>query len=292
MGAEAIAMRVSGFKFLVSSWLAIGAFSAVYAFDQEEKETVRQSFPAAPRIEVDNVHGFIHVSGYDGSEIQMTAEKTIRAESQDRLDAAKREVKLDITRNGDTLTFYVDGPFRCHCGDERSGIHERSHPGYRVIYDFEIKVPAATMLRLGTVNAGEITVENTTGDFDVGNVNGAIEMREVAGSGPIHTVNGKISVLFSRNPLKDTSFKTVNGTIEASFRPNLSADVRVKTFNGGAYTDFDVKPLPNAAPVAERRNGRFVYRSDRSTGMRIGNGGPEFKFDTLNGNIRIINRGQ
>jgi len=274
--------------------IAIFAFAAslVFGFDQEEKETIRRSFPAVARLEVDNIHGSIHVTGYNGSEIQMVAEKTIHAESQERLDVAKREVKLDTTQSGDTLTLYVDGPFRCHCNDGRFGVHEQGHPGYRVIYDFEIKVPAATILRLGTVNGGEVRVDNTTGDFDVANVNGGIEMNEVAGSGPVHTVNGKISVVFSRNPTKDSSFKSVNGTIEASFRPNLSADVRVKTFNGHAYTDFDVTALPALSPVSERRDGRFIYRSDRSTGMRVGNGGPELKFDTLNGTIRIINRGQ
>ena len=66
----------------------------------------------------------------------------------------------------------------------------------------------------------------------------------------------------------------------------------LKTFNGGAYTDFPVTALPRAAPVAERRDGKFVYRADKSTSVRIGNGGPEYKFDTLNGSIRIINRGQ
>ena len=285
-------MRVSRFEFLVSGWLAIGALSAAYGFDQEEKETIRRNFPAAARLEVDNVNGFIHVTGYNGSEIQMVAEKTIRAESQDRLDAAKRDVKLDTTQSGDALTFYVDGPFRCHCDDGRSGVRNRSHRDYRVTYDFDIKVPAATMLLLGTVNGGDVRVENTTGDFDVANVNGGIEMREVAGSGPVHTVNGKISVLFARNPAKNCSFKTINGSIETSFRPNLAADVRVKTFNGQAYTDFDVTPLPALSPVSERRDGKFIYRSDRSTGLRIGNGGPEFNFDTLNGSIRIINRGQ
>ena len=40
------------------------------------------NLPAAARLEVDNVHGYIHVSGYNGSEIQMVAEKTIEAESQ------------------------------------------------------------------------------------------------------------------------------------------------------------------------------------------------------------------
>jgi len=268
------------------------AATLAYGFDQEEKETIRRNFPAATRLEVDNVHGSIHVTGYNGSEIQMVAEETIEAESQERLDAAKREVKLDTTQSGDTLTFFVDGPFRCHCDDGRFSLHDHGHPGYRVIYDFEIKVPAATLLRMGTVNGGEVRVESTTGDFDVGNVNGGIEMREVAGSGLVHTVNGKISVLFSRNPTKACSFKTINGTIEASFRPGLSADVRVKTFNGHAYTDFDASALPGLSPVAERRDGKFIYRSDRFTGMRIGNGGPEFKFDTLNGTIRIINRGQ
>jgi hypothetical protein len=289
MGAEATAMRISRFGFLVSGCLAIGSLSVAYGFDQEEKETVRRNFPAAARLEVDNVHGFIHVTGYNGSEIQMVAEKTIQAESQERLDVAKREVKLDTTQSGDTLTLYVDGPFR---DERRSSIHLHNHPGYRVVYDFEIKVPAATVLLLGTVNGGDVRVENTTGDFDVGNVNGAIEMNEVAGSGPVHTVNGKISVLFSRNPTKNCSFKTINGSIETSFRPSLSADVRVKTFNGNAYTDFDAAPLPGLSPVTEHRDGKFIYRSDRSTGMRIGNGGPEFKFDTLNGRIRIINRGQ
>ncbi len=283
MGAETTAMKIA---------MLLACAAMAYAADLEEKEIVRRTFPATTRLEIDNVNGFVHVTGHNGSEIQMVAEKTIQAESQERMDAAKREVKLDTTQSGDTLTLYVDGPFRCHCDDGRFSVHEHSHRGYRVIYDFEVKVPAATALRLGTVNGGEVRVENTTGDFDVSNVNGSIEMREVAGSGPVHTVNGKIAVTFSRNPAKASSFKTVNGSIETSFQPNLSADVQVKTFNGKAYTDFTGTALPRPTPVSERRDGRFVYRTNDFTGIRMGNGGPELKFDTLNGSIRIINRGQ
>lgn len=284
MGAEATAMK--------TVWILIGAVSLACGLDEEAKETIRKTFPAAAHLEVDNVHGFIHVSGSGGSEIQVVAEKRIEAESKERLDAAQREVKLDISQTGDTLTLYVDGPFRCHCDDGRFGVNENRHRGYRVIYDFEIKVPAATALRLGTVNGGDIRVENTTGDFDLSNVNRGIEVTDVAGAGSVHTVNGAISVKFAKNPTSNCSFRTVNGTIDASFRPNLNANVRVKTFNGRAYTDFDVTTLPPLAPVTERRDGKFIYRSDNFTGMRIGNGGPEFKFDTLNGSIRIINRGQ
>ena len=56
--------------------------------------------------------------------------------------------------------------------------------------------------------------------------------------------------------------------------------------------DYDVTALPRMVSTSERRNGKFVYRSDDFTGMRIGSGGPEFRFNTLNGSIRIINRGK
>ena len=59
---------------------------------------------------------------------------------------------------------------------------------------------------------------------------------------------------------------------------------------GGLYTDFDVTALPVAASPAENRNGKFVWSSRRMTGVRIGRGGPELEFETLNGNVMIKNR--
>lgn len=281
MGAETAPMKIT--------LLLIAAAALAYG-QLEEKETIRKNFPAAAHLEVDNVSGFIHVTAYNGADIQMTAEKRIQAGTQEEMDAAKKDVKLDTKESAGTLALYVDGPFRCNCDDHRSSLHNHSH--YRVTYDFDLKVPANTFLRLGTVNGGDIRVDGTTADFDLGNVNGAIELHDVAGSGMVHTVNGKINASFTRNPARPCSFKTVNGGIEAAFRPNLSADVRLKTFNGSAYTDFPSVALAPLQPVSERRDGRFIYRSDRTTGIRIGSGGPELKFDTLNGSIRIIDRGQ
>jgi hypothetical protein len=272
--------------------VVMSAFSLAYAYDQRETETVRQTFPAAKWLEVDDVFGSIHVTGYNGTDIQMTVEKTIEADSSGRMEAARREVKLDTTQTAERLKLYVDGPFRCHCGDGHNGVNDSGHRGYRVIYDFDLRVPAGTSVELATVNGGKVEVKEVTGDFDISNVNGGIEMDDVAGSGQAHTVNGKVKVTFVKNPSKDCSFKSVNGSLEASFRPGLSADAHVKTFNGEAYTDFDATALPVTPASAERRDGKFVYRSNRFSAFRIGNGGPELKFDTLNGSIRIINRGQ
>ncbi|HLG97317.1 MAG TPA: DUF4097 family beta strand repeat-containing protein [Bryobacteraceae bacterium] len=260
------------------------AAAASLAYGVDSQETIRRTLPAATRLELNNVSGRIHVTGYNGNQIEMTADKTINAESQERLEAAKREVTLDISQSGGELRIYVDGPFR-----HREGWHR----GYDVNYDFELKVPASTALRLSTLNHGAVRVENTSADFDLSNVNGRIELVEAAGAGTAHTVNGDISASFAKNPAANSSFKTVNGAIEASFRPNLSADLRVKTLNGAAYTDFDATLLPRpAAAAGDRHGGRFVYRADKSTFMRVGSGGPEITFETLNGEIRIVKRGQ
>jgi hypothetical protein len=48
--------------------------------------------------------------------------------------------------------------------------------------------------------------------------------------------------------------------------------------------------LPGRAGVREQRDGKFVYKSNEFFGVRVGNGGPELKFDAFNGDIRIRNR--
>jgi hypothetical protein len=48
--------------------------------------------------------------------------------------------------------------------------------------------------------------------------------------------------------------------------------------------------MPVAVNAPENRDGKFVWSSRRMTGVRIGRGGPELQFETLNGNVMIKNR--
>ena len=70
----------------------------------------------------------------------------------------------------------------------------------------------------------------------------------------------------------------------------LAAEFRFKTFNGNVYTDYELTQMPPKEPQQDRRNGRFVFRSDRFTNARVGVGGPEIMIDTLNGDIRVLQR--
>ncbi len=261
--------------------------------DVEEHNTERQKFDGAKKVIVDNLNGAIFVSGYGGSAIEMEAEKTLKADSPERAEVANRDVKLAITREGDTVRIVVDGPFRCHCEDHSVSYRGRHHDGYVVKYDFHLKVPAGVFVDARTVNDGNIKLENTSGDFDVDDINGRVDIVDVAGSGRAHALNGGVKVLFAKNPTRASFFGSLNGAVDVTFRDGLSADVKMKTFNGSVYTDFPVTALPLAAAVvAERHEGKFVYKQNRQFGVRVGQGGPELQFDAFNGNIYIRKREQ
>lgn len=255
-----------------------------------EDETINKSFSLSSgqrTLVVDNVWGSIHVVGGTPDQVQLVAKKTIRADSKDDLELAKKEVALDITQEGSTLKLYVNGPFRCQC-DGCVSIRERQ--GYIVKYDFELQVPRDVNLTARTVNDGEVTVKDVAGNFSVHNVNGPLEMTNVAGSGQAKTVNGELKVLFRDNPQKNSSFSSVNGDVDLYFLPKLSADLRFKTFNGEVFSDFQMSALPPREPVSQRQNGKFVFQADRYTGGRVAAGGPEIKVETLNGDIHIRER--
>jgi hypothetical protein len=259
----------------------------------KEQETIRRSFrldPATPRktLDLDNVFGSIEVASTSSNELQLVASRTIRAESKERLEAARKEVTLDMSQNGNDIRVFVNGPFRCKCCNDCISFH--GDEGYVVKLDFQLQVPRGTELKLKTVNEGNVKVQGTSGNYSVRNVNGAIEMLDIAGSGSVRTVNGTVKVSFRENPRANSEFASVNGSVDLYFARNLSADFRFKTLNGGIYTDFVLTALPSRHPVAEQRNGRAVFRTDNSTGGRIGAGGPEIKVENLNGDIRVLDR--
>ncbi|HEY6212056.1 MAG TPA: hypothetical protein VIW45_07210 [Vicinamibacterales bacterium] len=241
-------------------------------------------------LDVRNINGFIHVEGTGDSTVQMTIRKTVRAETAGDKADAERDVRLDFSDQKPTVEAIVRDRRDHVCGEPNNDERDWGRVHYAVRFDFTIRVPRDAKLRLCTINGGDLIVSGTSGDFVIDNVNGRIEMTGVAGSGRAHTVNGPVKVTFTANPKEPSSFKTVNGNVDVSFVDGLSADFSMKTFNGGLFTDFDVQPLAarTAAAPPERRDGKFVYRANQFTRVRVGGGGPEISFETLNGSVHAL----
>ncbi len=257
-----------------------------WKFDEHESVSKTFDIPASagPRkLLVDNINGFIHVTGAAGNQVRISVDRETRAWSKEAAEEAKRDVKLDMSQQGNFVRLYADGPFR---GSHGTNYRGDDYYGYRVIFDFEIELPPDTELVLKNLNS-PIEVKKTTGDYDIHGLNGKIDVQEVSGSGTIQTLNGSVKVAYSRNPQRETHFKTLNGSIDVYFQPPLDADLHFKKLNGQVYTDFDVTTLPIQAGSLQNLNGKFIYRSDRSMAGRAGKGGPELDFETLNGSIRL-----
>jgi hypothetical protein len=281
-------MRKTAIGILLLSLRTVVASDGGDVVDTRTRHEVIQLQPKETvLLVVDNVFGSIHVTGHDEPRIEIVAEEKTVARSQTAFERARKDVRLDIGREGDEVTVYVDGPFRER---NESGFGRHRSLGYTVTYDFEIRVPRRTHLDVRTVNSGEIRVEGVQGDLRAGNVNGEISLERIGG-GAIRatTVNGPVMARFDRNPTEDSMFQTVNGNLEMWMQPGLSAELRFKTFSGEARTDFDVEPLPYEKVVEEQDGDRRVYRMREWSRVRVARGGPEFSFETLNGNILIHN---
>jgi len=237
----------------------------------EDHESLRRSFTGR-KLTLDNISGYVHVTGGSGSTVEVSVAKHIEAESNADLLRAKQEVSLDMSQQGDTVRLYVDGPFR------QRGDHGNRH--YEVYFDYDIQVPSNIELDLKTINAGDIVVKGTNGDFNIHGLNGGIEMDQVSGSGTVHTLNGSVKVSFTRNRTKATSFHSLNGSIEVHFQPGLNADLKYSTLNGGVYSDFDVTVAGDLGRPVSRRNMQ----------ARVGSGGLPLSFDTLNGSIKLYTK--
>jgi hypothetical protein len=242
---------------------------------------------AGRRLEISTISGSIRVAAHDGESVDVVVRKTIRAQTDADADVAEKTSVLETTEGAGAISIHGQADLQPGC-DWETITRRRTRPRYHIAYTFDVRVPASTRLRLCTVNGGEVHVAGTAGAFEIDNVNGSITLSGIRGSGRATTVNGPVSAAFAANPTSATQFKSVNGDLDIIFQPRVSADLLMKTFNGGLFTDFDVTPLPVPAAAVERRNGMSVYRGNRFTAYRVGQGGPEITLETFNGSIRVV----
>lgn len=155
-----------------------------------------------------------------------------------------------------------------------------------------IETPANTNLQLRTTNGSMIEVTGINGDHEIENTNGSIHLNNVSGSVVAHTQNGAVIVTLDRiTGTKPMSFTSMNGKIDVTMPAATKARLRLKSDNGAIYSDFDVRLEADATkPLVEDNrgtNGKYRISIDKSVTGTINGGGPEYTFQTMNGNILI-----
>jgi DUF4097 and DUF4098 domain-containing protein YvlB len=155
--------------------------------------------------------------------------------------------------------------------------------------DLVIKVPQQFSLKIGTVQDGDIVVENVSGELEISNVNGGVQLKQVSGSAVANTVNGSVTATFknvtSGAPM---AFSTVNGKVDVTLPSNAKAALKMKSDFGEIYSDFDLA-TEKSAPKVNRTSQGGTYRvsADDWTYGKINGGGAEIMMKSLNGNLYI-----
>ena len=214
------------------------------------------------RLLVSNINGEIKVSAASGNEVRITVHEHWTAPDNKELAHGRSDVQVVMEQTGNAVSVTLDGPFR---NPDRHNWDE--HRAYHFRFDFDITVPPDVELKLKSVN-GRVTAEGT------------------AAPASVRSVNGPIQVVFARNPDQPCSFETVNGSIDVTFRPDLNAGLKLSTMHGDAYTDFDVQPVATEITADSSGNGKR-FRVGGARRLRVGTGGVEHSFRTLNGTIKI-----
>lgn len=155
-----------------------------------------------------------------------------------------------------------------------------------------IQVPANCSLQLRSINGGVIEVTGINGEIEANNINGSITLKNVSGSAVVSSQNGGITVSMDKvTPNKPMSFTTLNGRIDVTIPGDTKARLRLKTDHGEVFSDFDVKMEPDTSkPVVEDnrgQGGKYRIRMDKNIYGSINGGGPEFRFESMNGTILI-----
>jgi len=236
-----------------------------------------------------NLNGSLKVEGYDGNKILLEMDQTISASDNKKLEIGKKEFRMAFDQQSDTVIAYIAAPYDSRPHRNWQFNDDRGEIDYNYNVDFIVKVPYSANLHISTINEGKISVSNVKGILHLNNVNDEITVKNAYSTTYAHTVNGDVTISYSKNPPDESSYYTINGNIHVSYLPDLSADLQFKSMQGDFYTDFPNVELlpPSVTKKQDKKDGSIIYQLNACMAVRFGKGGRTFKFETLNGNVFI-----
>jgi len=227
-------------------------------------------------LDVQSANGSISVE--DGASGQVEIDATIRAISQERLEAVQI---VASRRDNGTLVLRAVWPEPGRRGSE--GV------------SYVIRMPEVGAVDLSSRN-GALKVVRARGAARLHTSNGAITVQEVGGPVVCETSNGSITITMAHASVEaDTS----NGSVDVSLAPDSSGPVRIDTSNGAVR--LTVGKAFTGILTGDTSNGRIRLEGvpqesvrelgKRSCTLQFGEGTQKSIIDTSNGSITIVQQG-
>jgi DUF4097 and DUF4098 domain-containing protein YvlB len=210
------------------------------------------------QIAVVNTNGHIDVEGVDGTTLDVKAEITARAGT----DEAARELLKQVEIREEAGTARIRLETRYPKGLGRSSVSVK----------YTLRVPRSAKVEVETVNGG-IRVADVSGAVRAETTNGGVKASGVKGALTATSTNGGIDVQVLAVTSEGVSLETTNGAINLRLPGEAKGTISARCVNGGiSVSDLDV-----AKTESSRR---------RLEGTLNG-GGPAIRLETVNGGIKV-----
>jgi hypothetical protein len=270
----------------IAGLLFFGLIAGSASFGQSgstETLTVPLSSPGKPySLKVHLVTGSIKVTGYEGKEIIVNV--TPRGSDDDeRSEDTKNGMKrISVSGGYEVTAKEADNTVTVNTGNPNKAL------------DLELKIPQDVKLKIGTVNDGEVTVQNVTGELEVNNVNDKITLTNISGSVVANTVNGDVNVTFKTiDPKAPMAFSTLNGDVNVTLPADTRANLKLKSDNGDVFSDFDIDIDKTPSKIDKTTEpGMYKIKKDDWVYGKINGGGPEMMMKNMQGDIYVKKAGK
>ena len=256
----------------LATWMGavLGAVLALFIAQGHayEQRTYTEEFhhsyplPANGRVDLSNINGAVHITGWDRNEVKVDAVKYAGTkerlnEAHIRVDAGSDSVEIRTEYPDHTLTFEDD---------------DQHNPAG---VDYTLTVPRAANLDEVKLVNGELTISGVSGEVRASSVNGRVTATDLAGRTKLSTVNGRLNAQFTSVPkASPMHFSSVNGGIELTLPPDSRAELEASTVSGGISNDFGLRNIKH----------RYVGHSLHG---ELGGGGSLIRLSNVNGRIEI-----
>ncbi len=235
----------------------------------------------APQLEISNIWGDVKVRPGSDDEIVVSIREVRSAPSQKLFERSQDLIKLNVDVTDERVTMEVGDPEKRWTGKNRCN-------GCRAEFQFDILVPADSVIDVSTVNDGKIDVSGISGLVSASNVNGPVTIRNMQNCDEINTVNGPISITYLTAPTTDCEFNTINGDVNLTVPQRTNLNVSVDLFNGEVTSELPVTPFAQPANVERvTKNGSQKFLIKKKSGFSIGSNGPVYSIASMNGDVRI-----
>jgi DUF4097 and DUF4098 domain-containing protein YvlB len=225
-------------------------------------EEFHQTYPlsAGGRIDLDNINGAVHITGWDRNEVKVDAVKY--AGTKERLD----EAKIEVEAGSDSISISTKYPNHDHTfnggWNDPAGV------------EYTLMVPRGARLDEIKLINGSLDIHGVAAEVRASCINGRLVAEGLQGRVKLSSVNGRMEARFERLSDSPIELSSVNGSLDLTLPSDAKAEIEASTVSGGIDDDFGLHV----------RHHRFVGHDLRG---ELGGGGTHIRLSNVNGRIEI-----